>query len=53
MGPNQHANWCVTRPWFDHIMGTREPFVGTEQELQSATKRARRAPATLEVATPA
>jgi hypothetical protein len=37
MGPNQHANWCVTRPWFDHIMGTREPYVGTGRE------RARRA----------
>jgi hypothetical protein len=23
MGPNQDANWCVTRPWFDWIMGTR------------------------------
>lgn len=24
MGRNQNANWCVTRPWFDYIMGTRE-----------------------------
>jgi hypothetical protein len=32
MGPNQDANWCVTRPWFDWIMGTREAFVGTERE---------------------
>lgn len=24
MGRNQDANWCVTRPWFDWIMGTRE-----------------------------
>ena len=23
MGRNQDANWCVTQPWFDHIMGTR------------------------------
>jgi hypothetical protein len=23
MGPNQDANWCVTQPWFDHVMGTR------------------------------
>lgn len=23
MNTNQDANWCVTRPWFDHIMGTR------------------------------
>jgi len=42
MGPNQHANWCVTRPWFDHLMGTREPFVGTEVEQRAAAKRARR-----------
>jgi len=26
MGPNQNMNWCVTRPWFDHIMRTRVPF---------------------------
>jgi len=42
MGPNQHANWCVTRPWFDHLMGTREPFVGTDVEQRAAAKRARR-----------
>ena len=23
MGREQDANWCVTRPWFDHLMGTR------------------------------
>lgn len=23
MNANQNANWCVTRPWFDYIMGTR------------------------------
>ena len=23
MGPNQNLNWCVTRPWFDYILGTR------------------------------
>jgi hypothetical protein len=34
MGPNQHSNWCVTRPWFDHIMGTREHYVGTERYQQ-------------------
>ena len=25
MGPNPNANWCVTKPWFDWLMGTREP----------------------------
>lgn len=43
MGPNQHANWCVTRPWFDHIMGTREPYVGTERELRDNARREQRA----------
>jgi hypothetical protein len=42
MGPNQHANWCVTRPWFDQIMGTREPYVGTEREAKAIDRRAAR-----------
>jgi hypothetical protein len=45
MGPNQHANWCVTRPWFDHILGTREPYVGTDLERRTLDRRARRAAA--------
>lgn len=39
MGPNQHSNWCVTRPWFDKLMGTREPYLGTEREQQDNIKR--------------
>jgi hypothetical protein len=23
MGTNQEANWCVSYPWFDWILGTR------------------------------
>ena len=23
MNTNQDANWCVTKPWFDYIMGTQ------------------------------
>lgn len=38
LGPNQHANWCVTSPLFDWIMGTREPFIGTEAEKQGPPK---------------
>ena len=38
MGPNQDANWCVTRPWFDHVMGTRERYVGTEREKRPARR---------------
>ncbi|MCB9668344.1 MAG: hypothetical protein H6736_22645 [Alphaproteobacteria bacterium] len=34
MGPNQDANWCVTRPWTDHLLGTRIPYAGTEREAQ-------------------
>jgi sterol desaturase/sphingolipid hydroxylase (fatty acid hydroxylase superfamily) len=45
MGPNQHANWCVTRPWFDILMGTREPYAGTERERLDLAKRARKAAA--------
>jgi hypothetical protein len=26
MGTNQDANWCVTHPFFDHVMGTRKKF---------------------------
>lgn len=43
MGPNQDANWCVTRPWFDHLMGTREPYLGTEREAEDSRRRAARA----------
>jgi sterol desaturase/sphingolipid hydroxylase (fatty acid hydroxylase superfamily) len=42
MGPDQHANWCVTRPWFDHVMGTRVPYVGTDRERRDREKRAHR-----------
>jgi len=38
MGPNQDANWCVTRPWFDYVMGTREEYVGSEKELARREK---------------
>ncbi|MDB4929245.1 MAG: hypothetical protein JWM10_1729 [Myxococcaceae bacterium] len=43
MGPNQHANWCVTWPWFDHVMGTREPYVGTAREAADVAKAAAKA----------
>lgn len=32
MGMNPNANWCVTRPWFDYVMGTREFRQGGERE---------------------
>src|SRR5262245_56719400 len=27
LGKNQDSNWCVTHPFFDHVMGTREHFL--------------------------
>lgn len=33
MNSNQDANWCVTKPWFDYILGTR---VISAPELQEA-----------------
>lgn len=31
MNSNQDANWCVTKPWFDYILGTR---VISSEDLQ-------------------
>ncbi len=45
MGPDQEKNWCVTRPWFDNLMGTREPYVGTEREARDRARNAARAEA--------
>ena len=42
MGPNQNANWCVTRPWFDHVLGTREPYAFTDRESRDLAAKARR-----------
>jgi hypothetical protein len=30
MGKDQNANWCVTHPWFDHVMGTRKRYTSGE-----------------------
>ena len=47
MGPDQDANWCVTHPFFDHLMGTRKRYAFTREEetrrVQEAEKRERRA----------
>lgn len=43
MGPDQNANWCVTRPWFDHVMGTRKPYLGTERAVKDAARKQARA----------
>lgn len=33
MNTNQDANWCVTKPWFDYLMGTR---VISSEDLQES-----------------
>ncbi len=43
MGKNQDANWGVTYPHFDQIMGTREKYVGTTAYQNNEKKRAQRA----------
>jgi sterol desaturase/sphingolipid hydroxylase (fatty acid hydroxylase superfamily) len=47
MGPDQEANWCVSFPWFDRIMGTRKPYVGTERERAERARHERNAAAAL------
>lgn len=42
MGPDQDANWGVTRPWVDIIMKTRKPYVGTADEARDQQARAKR-----------
>ncbi len=39
MGKDQNANWCVTAPWFDVIMGTRKRYAGVP-ESERATRLA-------------
>ena len=43
MGPHQDANWCVTRPWFDRLLGTRTPYLGTDKAVRDEARRAQRA----------
>ncbi len=42
MGPNQDCNWGVSTPWFDQLMGTRVPYVGTEREARDQERRSAR-----------
>lgn len=41
MGPEQDANWCVTHPFFDWVMGTREEYLGTDKHESDAGKKER------------
>lgn len=42
MGKNQDANWCVTMPLMDHILGTRVYYYGTAQYNNDKLKKPRR-----------
>jgi len=39
MGPNQDSNWCVTYPWWDHVMGTRENYAFTDREAKDRKRQ--------------
>lgn len=45
MNANQDANWCVTRPWFDYLMGTR---VISSTELQERNPLGMKLPKAIE-----
>jgi len=45
MGVDQDCNWGVNWPWFDEILGTRVPFLGTEEEKKRSGRKARTADA--------
>jgi hypothetical protein len=53
MGPDQHANWGTGLPWFDLLMGTRRPYLGTDRHRQDETRRGARAARAAGAATPA
>ena len=47
MGPNQHANWCVSWPLFDWILGTREHYLGTNKHHEDVARELARKAAEL------
>lgn len=38
MGKDQNANWCVTHPLFDIILGTRKEYVGVQPKASQPVK---------------
>jgi sterol desaturase/sphingolipid hydroxylase (fatty acid hydroxylase superfamily) len=42
MGKDQDANWCVTHPFFDYVLGTRKHYLGTAEERKDITRKQRR-----------
>jgi sterol desaturase/sphingolipid hydroxylase (fatty acid hydroxylase superfamily) len=47
MGPNQDANWCVSFPLWDHVMKTRERYLGTQKHRDDLERERARAPMSL------
>jgi sterol desaturase/sphingolipid hydroxylase (fatty acid hydroxylase superfamily) len=47
MAPDQDKNWCVTFPLWDHVMGTRIPYKGTEREKLDIERKLRKAQVTV------
>lgn len=45
MNTNQDANWCVTKPWFDYVMGTR---VISDESLMESNPLGIKLPKTVE-----
>ena len=43
MGKNQDANWCVTFPLWDHILGTRKHYLKDLKESQRSVVKHTRA----------
>lgn len=39
MAPNQDANYGIRSDWVDRLLGTREPYVGTEREERDRARR--------------
>ncbi len=39
MGKDQNMNWCITRPWFDWIMGTRVCYSSKLANVNKDTKK--------------
>jgi sterol desaturase/sphingolipid hydroxylase (fatty acid hydroxylase superfamily) len=52
MGPNQDANWCVSYPWFDWILGTRVRSDAKPKRVAPRAKSAARAPSMAPLSTP-
>lgn len=38
MGRDQNANWCVTHPFFDLVMGTRKEFLGVQPGAEESAR---------------